>query len=82
MIELLVRSGTEAEWEELAARARTQLGGPDQIEFFFNRGVTAARDGKLERAREALAEARQIAAAVPNVMRTRIEGMLDRLPTS
>jgi hypothetical protein len=80
MIELLVRAGTDAEWSALAARAREQLSGPDRIEFFFMRGVTAVREGQLERAREALAEARQIAAAVPNVMRTRIEGMLDRLP--
>ncbi len=80
MIDLLVRSGTEAEWSELTARARAQLVGPDRIEFFFMRGVTAAREGNPGRAREALAEARQIAAAVPNVLRARIEGMLDRLP--
>ncbi len=75
MVDLLVRSGTDAEWSELAARAREHLSGPDRIEFFFLRGITAAREGKLGRAREALAEAHQIAAAVPNVMRTRIEGM-------
>jgi tetratricopeptide (TPR) repeat protein len=80
MIDLIVRSGTEAEWAELVPRARAQLSGPDRIEFFLMRGLAAARESQPGRAREALAEAHRIAAAVPNVMKTRIEDMLNHLP--
>jgi hypothetical protein len=44
------------------------------------RGLAAARESQPGRAREALAEAHRIAAAVPNVMKTRIEDMLNHLP--
>ncbi len=72
MVALATRGAPEAEWRTLEERAARFSVGQERIEVHELHAVTAKRAGRIAEARAALAEARRLAASVPNVMDERL----------
>jgi tetratricopeptide (TPR) repeat protein len=80
MVELAVAgpSASPEAWAALRARSRAESVEQEPIEVHEQHGLAALRAGRLAEAREALAAAQALAAAIPNVMAARLRNALAR----
>jgi hypothetical protein len=79
LVDLSSRPAGSEEWDRLVERARDASVEQEPIEVQEMRALAALRAGRAEEARRALAEARALAARVPNLMSRRLDEVAARL---
>jgi tetratricopeptide (TPR) repeat protein/tRNA A-37 threonylcarbamoyl transferase component Bud32 len=82
MVELSLRDGSAADWDELEARSLQSSVGQERIELLEGRALSALRRGRADEARLHLDRALTLARKVPTVMGDRLrrwQGEAERL---
>jgi tetratricopeptide (TPR) repeat protein len=77
MVELSLRDGSAAEWDELEARSAQCSVGQERIEVIEGRALAALRRGRAEEARGHLARALTLSETIPTVMGDRLRRLRD-----
>jgi tetratricopeptide (TPR) repeat protein len=81
VVDLCTRDATEAEWDELWARAQTTSVEQEPIEIAELAALALGRRGQTDRARRMLDEALSLAERIPNVMEKRLRRAREQLQT-